>query len=272
MTVATLGLKEYLPDGQEVLRRSSRPSTATAHARPVRHLRLRGDGARAGRDQARRRQGNDRQAVIDADASDTKDRESRSSVPTRSTRTVTPRSPTTACTRSRRRPARRSTRRSRPSRANPRAAKERQNGGRAQPARRSRFGSNQSEWKPPRSTVTAAPAARGDVVRGFISRYGLIVVLLLLPVCLRRSRTCGRRQPRADSRPTSWTGLSNGSIWALIAIGYTLVYGIIELINFAHGDVFMIGTFVAVGAVRHDRPDAVSTGAVGLFFGLLAAW
>ena len=37
-------------------------------------------------------------------------------------------------------------------------------------------------------------------------------------------------------------GLSDGAIWALIAIGYTLVYGIIELINFAHGDVFMIGS------------------------------
>jgi branched-chain amino acid transport system permease protein len=42
-------------------------------------------------------------------------------------------------------------------------------------------------------------------------------------------------------------GLSNGAIWALVAIGYTLVYGIIELINFAHGEVFMIGSFVAVG-------------------------
>src|SRR5262249_49211922 len=42
-------------------------------------------------------------------------------------------------------------------------------------------------------------------------------------------------------------GLSNGAIWALIAIGYTLVYGIIELINFAHGDVFMLGSFTAVG-------------------------
>jgi len=41
------------------------------------------------------------------------------------------------------------------------------------------------------------------------------------------------------------TGLSNGTIWALIALGYTLVYGIIELINFAHGEVFMIGSFVA---------------------------
>ena len=42
------------------------------------------------------------------------------------------------------------------------------------------------------------------------------------------------------------TGLSNGMIIALIAIGYTMVYGIIELINFAHGDVFMLGAFLAL--------------------------
>ena len=54
-------------------------------------------------------------------------------------------------------------------------------------------------------------------------------------------------------------GLSIGSIWALIALGYTLVYGIIELINFAHGEVFMIGSFVSVslyatfGIDRADR-------------------
>src|SRR6476646_6865212 len=40
------------------------------------------------------------------------------------------------------------------------------------------------------------------------------------------------------------TGLSNGMIWALIALGYTMVYGIIELINFAHGEIFMVGSFV----------------------------
>jgi branched-chain amino acid transport system permease protein len=39
-------------------------------------------------------------------------------------------------------------------------------------------------------------------------------------------------------------GLSLGSIYALIALGYTMVYGIIKLINFAHGDVFMVGSFV----------------------------
>jgi branched-chain amino acid transport system permease protein len=40
-------------------------------------------------------------------------------------------------------------------------------------------------------------------------------------------------------------GVTNGSIYALVALGYTLVYGIIELINFAHGDNFMLGTFQA---------------------------
>ena len=41
-------------------------------------------------------------------------------------------------------------------------------------------------------------------------------------------------------------GIANGAIIALAALGYTLVYGIIELINFAHGDVFMIGTMVSL--------------------------
>jgi branched-chain amino acid transport system permease protein len=44
-------------------------------------------------------------------------------------------------------------------------------------------------------------------------------------------------------------GISLGSIYALIALGYTMVYGIIKLINFAHGDVFMVGAFVGFYAV-----------------------
>ena len=44
-------------------------------------------------------------------------------------------------------------------------------------------------------------------------------------------------------------GITNGAIIALIALGYTLVYGIVELINFAHGDNFMIGSFVGVTVV-----------------------
>src|SRR5512142_3211765 len=38
---------------------------------------------------------------------------------------------------------------------------------------------------------------------------------------------------------------SLGSLYSLIAIGYTMVYGILRLINFAHGDVFMLGSYVA---------------------------
>src|SRR5215212_5477009 len=45
-------------------------------------------------------------------------------------------------------------------------------------------------------------------------------------------------------------GLTNGSIYALVALGYTLVYGIIELINFAHGDNFMLGTLQTQSIVR----------------------
>src|ERR1043166_3159564 len=41
-------------------------------------------------------------------------------------------------------------------------------------------------------------------------------------------------------------GVSLGAIYALIAIGYTMVYGIIGMINFAHGDVYMIGAFMAL--------------------------
>ncbi|NLY51896.1 MAG: branched-chain amino acid ABC transporter permease [Firmicutes bacterium] len=45
-------------------------------------------------------------------------------------------------------------------------------------------------------------------------------------------------------------GISLGSIYGLIALGYTMVYGIIRLINFAHGDIYMIGAFVGYFAIR----------------------
>jgi len=45
-------------------------------------------------------------------------------------------------------------------------------------------------------------------------------------------------------------GIAAGSIYALIALGYTMVYGILKLINFAHGDVFMIGSYVGFYAGR----------------------
>ena len=53
-------------------------------------------------------------------------------------------------------------------------------------------------------------------------------------------------------------GISLGMIYGLIAVGYTMVYGIIGMINFAHGDVFMIGAFISLIAVlllRRGRDD-----------------
>ena len=70
------------------------------------------------------------------------------------------------------------------------------------------------------------------------------------------------------------TGLSNGTIWALIALGYTLVYGIIELINFAHGEVFMIGSFVSVsiwGTLGVTDSSGVVVSVLAILGGLVIA-
>ncbi|MEH1129484.1 branched-chain amino acid ABC transporter permease [Micromonospora sp. CPCC 206061] len=69
-------------------------------------------------------------------------------------------------------------------------------------------------------------------------------------------------------------GLSKGSIYALVALGYTLVYGVLRLINFAHSEVFMIGTFTVVGTWSvlgaTDSP-AIGTVILLLLAGLVAA-
>ena len=44
-------------------------------------------------------------------------------------------------------------------------------------------------------------------------------------------------------------GISLGSIYALIALGYTMVYGIISLINFAHGEIYMVGAYIGFAAI-----------------------
>ena len=68
-------------------------------------------------------------------------------------------------------------------------------------------------------------------------------------------------------------GLSNGALIALIAIGYTLVYGIIELINFSHGDLFMLGTFVALTVLTAMgfSDDTAATPWLALALALIAA-
>jgi branched-chain amino acid transport system permease protein len=59
-------------------------------------------------------------------------------------------------------------------------------------------------------------------------------------------------------------GFTNGSIYALVALGYTLVYGIIELINFAHGDNFMLGSFQTHSIVSEGQFQ------IPLLFGVLS--
>jgi len=60
-------------------------------------------------------------------------------------------------------------------------------------------------------------------------------------------------------------GLSNGALYALIALGYTMVYGIIELINFAHGDLVMIGS-VAAAILLEERLGQTTSSPEGWFW------
>ena len=61
-------------------------------------------------------------------------------------------------------------------------------------------------------------------------------------------------------------GLTQGSIYALIALGYTMVYGVLRLINFAHGDVYMLGAYFGVFAAARfgTRPDGTFSPLVAL--------
>jgi branched-chain amino acid transport system permease protein len=114
------------------------------------------------------------------------------------------------------------------------------------------------------SIPTTAPL--GPRLKAIISNYGLIAVLLALPVYLaiHDLSTAGDLTRLGQNLVA---GISNGSIWALVAIGYTLVYGIVELINFAHGEVFMLGSFVAAsfyGTIGLHEGQGTAV----LFFGL----
>ena len=88
---------------------------------------------------------------------------------------------------------------------------------------------------------------------------------VVLEVRGRQSRTRDHdraHERRAPTRVSSVSfkqlinGLSLGSIYALIALGYTMVYGILKLINFAHGEVFMMGAYAgyySAGGARRGR-------------------
>jgi branched-chain amino acid transport system permease protein len=83
----------------------------------------------------------------------------------------------------------------------------------------------------------SAPTLSGRIPRvGLISGLGLVfVALLLFWLVVNAVKT------PSDFFEIFLIGITTGCVYALIALGYTLVYGILELINFAHGDVFMLG-------------------------------
>lgn len=128
---------------------------------------------------------------------------------------------------------------------------------------------------------TPAPIRRAlAFLQRYVGRWGLIVALIALPAYygihdLTHGYEAGFRAGhvvvRHDLTQLGFNlveGLSNGAIWAMIAMGYTLVYGIIELINFAHGDVFMIGSLTAAG-LWGSLGLGLATGPVGLIAGLV---
>jgi branched-chain amino acid transport system permease protein len=76
-----------------------------------------------------------------------------------------------------------------------------------------------------------------------LSLLGIVAYFLVLVFLLGSTATAAQQVTNA---------LTLGAIYALVALGYTMVYGIIELINFAHGDVFMVGSFVALWTLTSD--------------------
>jgi branched-chain amino acid transport system permease protein len=88
----------------------------------------------------------------------------------------------------------------------------------------------------------ASPASAPNLARRLrlvlLALIGIVAYFLVLSAIVEGGSATAAQQVA--------NALVLGAIYALVALGYTMVYGIIELINFAHGDVFMIGTFVSL--------------------------
>lgn len=96
-------------------------------------------------------------------------------------------------------------------------------------------------------TRLAAQRERFSSIRGLIILGGLVFISLILPIV---ALFAFKDAPRYDAViSVIINGLLAGALYALVSLGYTLVYGIVELINFAHGDVFMIGSLVGFALI-----------------------
>src|SRR5213083_2060133 len=116
------------------------------------------------------------------------------------------------------------------------------------------------------TTEASAQARAVGRFRGLsvVSLFGLFLVALLVFWIVKNFY-----EFPADSTQVLLIGVTTGAIYALVALGYTLVYGILELINFAHGDVFMLGGMIS--ATFSVQVFGLGTGGgVGKWFLILA--
>ncbi len=117
---------------------------------------------------------------------------------------------------------------------------------------------------------TAAPPRR-STTRWIWPAVGIAAVTGLLIV--------GFKTGVCDNHFSSWlaffiTGLRLGALYAMIALGYTMVYGVLQLINFAHSEVFMVGSFAGLYALSKIfglTPTSNGFSGVGLYFALVVA-
>jgi branched-chain amino acid transport system permease protein len=108
----------------------------------------------------------------------------------------------------------------------------------------------QQQVSVPKQTSYAArrPGARmAWIGQGFLLLLALAVLVLLIPNLI--------KDPLLFAQIVI-SGLQLGFVYALIALGYTMVYGIVKLINFAHGDVFMVGAFISYYSVTRFGLDS----------------
>src|SRR6202049_2981035 len=110
---------------------------------------------------------------------------------------------------------------------------------------------------------TVGPIFRA--VNGWVSKYFAAVLLSLIVFSIALT---GVQHGGTLMGNQIKNALVLGAIYALVAIGYTMVYGIIELINFAHGDVFTASGFYAVAIAGVFHLDSLATSSFG---GLLLA-
>jgi len=110
------------------------------------------------------------------------------------------------------------------------------------------------------------------LIRPAIAILVIYLVLLIGPVASLDFPTIAARISENPKQLLQFLfiGLANGAIIAIIALGYTMVYGIIELINFAHGDVYMIGVFTALSTLSVTR-TLTSDNPIHLVLGIIAA-